>query len=198
LAAGLLALCEYDPALPFVDPMCGAGTIAIEAAAMARKMAPGLARPFAFEHWPAHDASAWKALRDSAVALPNAPALILALDRDARAVDTARHNAERANVQNDVRFAEAAFGEGEIPTQTGLLVVNPPYGHRLGDKGQAQRLALALGKTLAMRYRGWRAGVLCPNPAFVAAVAAGTRRAPSKTHALRNGGLRVHLAIWLL
>lgn len=198
LAAGLLALCEYDPALPFVDPMCGAGTIAIEAAAMARKMAPGLARPFAFEHWPAHDASAWKALRDSAVALPNAPALILALDRDARAVDTARHNAERANVQNDVRFAEAAFGEGEIPTQTGLLVVNPPYGHRLGDKGQAQRLALTLGKTLAMRYRGWRAGVLCPNPAFVAAVAAGTRRAPSKTHALRNGGLRVHLAIWLL
>jgi putative N6-adenine-specific DNA methylase len=198
LAAGLLALCEYDPALPFVDPMCGAGTIAIEAAAMARKMAPGLTRPFAFERWPAHDALSWQTLRDSAVALPNAPAPILAMDRDARAVDTARRNAERANVQNDVRFAEAALGEGEIPAQAGLLVVNPPYGHRLGDKGQAQRLARELGKKLATHYRGWRAGVLCPNPAFVAAVAAGARRAPSKSHALRNGGLHVHLAIWLL
>jgi putative N6-adenine-specific DNA methylase len=198
LAAGLLALCDYDPALPFVDPMCGAGTIAIEAAAMARKIAPGLARPFAFERWPAHDAPAWQTLRDSAVALPNAPAPILAMDRDLRAVDTARRNAERANVQSDIRFAEAALGEGEIPAQAGLLVVNPPYGHRLGDKGQAQRLAFTLGKTLAARYRGWRAGVLCPNPAFVAAVAAGARRPPNQTHALRNGGLRVQLALWVL
>jgi putative N6-adenine-specific DNA methylase len=198
LAAGLLALCEYHPALPLVDPMCGAGTIAIEAAAMARKMAPGLARPFAFERWPVHDASLWQALRDSAVALPSAPAPILAMDRDARAVDTARRNAERANVQNDVGLATAVFGEGEIPTQAGLLVVNPPYGHRLGDHGQANRLARDLGKTAAARYRGWRVGVLCPNPAFVAAVAAGARRTPAKTHALRNGGLRVLLAIWLL
>lgn len=198
LAAGLLALCEYDPALPFVDPMCGAGTIAIEAAAMARKMAPGLARPFAFERWPVHDAPSWKALRDSAVALPSAPAPILATDRDVRAVDTARRNAERAKVQNDVGFATALFGEGEIPAQAGLLLVNPPYGHRMGDHGQANRLARELGRTAAARYRGWRAGVLCPNPQFVAAVAAGARRTPSKTHALRNGGLRVHLAIWLL
>jgi len=198
LAAGLLALCDYDPSLPLVDPMCGAGTIAIEAAALARKMAPGLARAFAFERWPVHDASSWQALRDSAVALPNAPAAILAMDRDARAVDTARRNAERANVQDSVRFAAAAFGDGEIPARAGLLVVNPPYGHRLGDHGQANRLARDLGKTAALCYRGWRLGVLCPNPAFVAAVAAGTRRTPSKTHALRNGGLRVQLAIWLL
>jgi putative N6-adenine-specific DNA methylase len=198
LAAGLLALCEYDPALPLVDPMCGAGTIAVEAATMARKMAPGLARPFAFERWPVHDASSWQALRDSAVALPSAPAPILAMDRDARAVDTARRNAERAHVQDDVGLATVVFGEGEIPAQAGLLVVNPPYGHRLGDHGQANRLARELGRTAATRYRGWRAGVLCPNPAFVAAVAAGARQTPSKTHALRNGGLRVLLAIWLL
>ena len=198
LAAGLLALCEYDPALPLVDPMCGAGTIAVEAATMARKMAPGLARPFAFERWPVHDASSWQALRDLAVALPSAPAPILAMDRDARAVDTARRNAERAHVQDDVGLATVVFGEGEIPAQAGLLVVNPPYGHRLGDHGQANRLARELGRTAATRYRGWRAGVLCPNPAFVAAVAAGARQTPSKTHALRNGGLRVLLAIWLL
>jgi putative N6-adenine-specific DNA methylase len=198
LAAGLLALCEYDPALPLVDPMCGAGTIAIEAAAMARKMAPGLARRFAFECWPVHDTSSWQALRDAAVALPSVPAPIVAMDRDARAVDTARRNAERANVQDDVGFATAVFGEGEIPVQAGLLVVNPPYGHRLGDHGQANRLARELGKTAAARYRGWRAGVLCPNPGFVAAVAAGARQTPSKTLPLRNGGLRVLLAIWLL
>ncbi|MGB8297452.1 MAG: SAM-dependent methyltransferase [Polyangia bacterium] len=198
LAAGLLALCEYDPALPLVDPMCGAGTIAIEAAALARQMAPGLARAFAFERWPVHDASSWQALRDSAVALPSTPAAILAMDRDARAVDTARRNAERAHVLSDVGFAAAAFGKGRIPPQPGLLVVNPPYGHRLGDHGQANRLARDLGKTAAVCYRGWRIGVLCPNPAFLAAVAAGMRRTPSKTHTLHNGGLRVQLAIWLL
>jgi putative N6-adenine-specific DNA methylase len=200
LAAGVLALCDYDPALPLVDPMCGSGTFAIEAATLARSIAPGLGRSFAFERWPVHAASAWQSLREAEAtrALPASPAAIFASDRDVTAVDIARRNAERANVLADIRFATADFGQGETPSPAGLLVINPPYGHRLGDKGQAYRLGRGLGQTLLAHYRGWRAGILCPDPTFVAAVAAGARRAPARTHVLRNGGLRVHLALWLL
>jgi putative N6-adenine-specific DNA methylase len=198
LAAGILALCEYDPALPLVDPMCGAGTIAIEAAAIARKIPPGLGRQFAFERWPALDPQAWQLVREALPTGPAAHAPIFASDRDPLAVDGARRNAARAQVENDVRFAVATFGQDEIPTPPGLLVINPPYGHRLGEHGQALRLGRDLGQTLLAHYRGWRAGILCPSPQFVAAVAAGARRAASKTYALRNGGLRVVLAVWAL
>jgi putative N6-adenine-specific DNA methylase len=198
LAAGVLALCDYDPALPLVDPMCGAGTIAIEAAAMARKIPPGRGRAFAFERWPAHDAQAWQHLREpvSEALVAAAPISIVASDRDAKAVEAARRNAARAQVEEEIHFAVADFGRGEIPNSPGLLVINPPYGHRLGDRAQALRLGRGIGQSLRAHYPGWRAGILCPDPQFVAAVAAGARRAPSKTHVLRNGGLRVHLAVW--
>jgi putative N6-adenine-specific DNA methylase len=198
LAAGVLALCDYDPALPLVDPMCGAGTFAIEAAALARKIPPGLGRAFAFERWPVHDAQAWLRLREAAPVSSAAPAPIIASDRDAHAVEVARRNAARALVEADIRFAVADFGQGEIPTSPGLLVINPPYGHRLGQRSQALRLARGLGQTMLAHYRGWRAGILCPDPQFVASVAAGARRQPLATHVLRNGGLRVHLAVWAL
>jgi len=200
LAAGVLALCAYDPALPLLDPMCGAGTFAIEAAALARKIPPGLGRPFAFERWPAHDAEVWRRIREPFCAkLATQPsAIIVASDRDANAVDVARRNAARAQVEGDVHFSVANFGQGEIPITPGLLVLNPPYGHRLGQRSQALRLARDIGQTLLAHYRGWRVGILCPDPQFVASVAAGARRQPVATHVLRNGGLRVHLAVWTL
>ena len=200
LAAGVLGLCQYDPALPLADPMCGAGTFAIEAAAFARKIPPGLGRAFAFERWPAHDAEAWRRIREPSSAKPatQPSAIIVASDRDANAVDVARRNAARAQVEGDVRFSVANFGQGEIPIAPGLVVLNPPYGHRLGQRSQALRLARDIGQTLLAHYRGWRAGILCPDPQFVASVAAGARRQPLATHVLRNGGLRVHLAVWAL
>jgi putative N6-adenine-specific DNA methylase len=200
LAAGILALCEYDPTLPFVDPMCGSGTIAIEAATLARKIPPGAGRKFAFERWPSHDEPLWQGLRAAAGIPSLAPivAPIFASDRDGRAVEIARRNALRAKVDGDIRFAMAAFGEGEIPSQPGLVVINPPYGRRLGQRQQAFRLGRSIGQTLLARYPGWRAAVLCPDPAFLAAVAAGARRAPVKTYTLRNGGLRVQLGLWVL
>jgi 23S rRNA G2445 N2-methylase RlmL len=75
-------------------------------------------------------------------------------------------------------------------------VLNPPYGRRLGQRPQALRLARDIGATLARRYRGWRAAVLCPDAQFVTAVAAGARRQPETIHPLRNGGLRIQLALW--
>jgi putative N6-adenine-specific DNA methylase len=198
LAAGVLALCDYDPALPLLDPMCGAGTFAIEAAALARKIPPGLGRAFAFERWPVHDPETWQRLREAELASSASLAPIIASDRDARAVEVARRNAARAQVAADVRFAVADFGQGEIPSTPGLLVINPPYGHRLGQRTQALRLARGLGQTLLAHYRGWRAGILCPDTQFVGSVTAAVRRQPVQTHVLRNGGLRVHLAVWAL
>jgi len=200
LAAGVLALCEYDPSRPLVDPMCGSGTFVIEAASLARKLLPGGGRAFAFERWPSHDAEAWTKLREATggAALSCAPTLgsIWGFDRDPRAIETARKNAERANLGNAIEFTVVPFERAQVDGDAGLVVLNPPYGHRLGDRRLAMQLARKLGETLAKHFRGWRVGVLCPDPAFVATVAKGVRRQPVATHALRNGGLRVTLAIW--
>jgi putative N6-adenine-specific DNA methylase len=197
LAAGILALCEYDPRAPLVDPMCGSGTFAIEAAAVAAGIPPGRGRGFAFETWPCHDPAVWQGLQGQATS-PSSGALVHASDRDGRAVEMARRNAARAGVENAVEFRVAALGQAVVPDELGLVVVNPPYGRRLGQRAQALRLGRDIGQTLARRYRGWRAGVLCPDPQFVAAVTAGTRKPPAATHALRNGGLRVTLGLWRL
>jgi putative N6-adenine-specific DNA methylase len=90
------------------------------------------------------------------------------------------------------------LGDGEVPEPPGLVVLNPPYGHRLGQAQPAQRLARSLGQILVSCFRGWRAAVLCPGAAFVAAVSAGMRRKPETIFSLRNGGLRVQLALWRL
>ncbi|MGD0838194.1 MAG: SAM-dependent methyltransferase [Polyangia bacterium] len=197
LAAGILDLCAYDPTLPLVDPMCGSGTIVIEAAAKALGLAPGSGRAFAFERWPMFDQAAWENLRGPEAGRAYSPGTIIASDRDASAVAMACRNAARARVEDHIRFAVAKFGDGEIPSPPGLLILNPPYGHRLGQRGRSLSLARSIGQTLAMRYQGWRAAVLCPDAAFVAAVAAGMRRKPGKTTTLRNGGLQITLALWM-
>jgi len=196
LAAGVLALCEYDPARPLVDPMCGSGTLAIEAASIARGRLPGASRSFAFEAWPVHDALAWRRMREASLKSPPSDVPILAFDRDRRAVEAARNNAERAGVADAIAFATVPFAQAEVDCDPGLVVINPPYGHRLGERRAAMQLARQLGERLKARFRDWRAGVLCPDPAFVATLAKHRGKQPAATHALRNGGLRVLLAIW--
>ncbi len=191
LAAGLLALAEHDPALPFIDPMCGAGTIAIEAAARALNRAPGLGRSFAFERWLCHDPALWDGLRAEArAAMKSAlPGPVLAFDRDARAVETARRNAERAGLSAHVRIEQVAFGDQAAPAGTGLLLCNPPYGRRIGDPRVTAQLMRQMGRTLRERFAGWRAGILAPAATPVTAIGLPVRA----NHRLSNGGLRVHL-----
>src|SRR5581483_9022790 len=109
LAAAILRLCEWDPATPLVDPMCGAGTFPVEACALAMRLAPGLERSFAFERWPGFDAAAWARLREEARAraLGAPPAAIAGSDHDARAVEAARRNAERCGILPHVAIARA-------------------------------------------------------------------------------------------
>jgi putative N6-adenine-specific DNA methylase len=210
LAAGLLALAGWTPDTPLVDPMCGAGTILIEAWMQARGLPPGGERSFALEAWPlcagAEVAARLGALRAEArdrapapQAAPHAvPILvphlvpILGADRDPRAIETARRNLARAGAEHDVTLACQDASALRPPAPTGLVVANPPYGRRLGDPRAAARGYRDLGRVLRAQFRGWQAAILVP-----------ARFDPGKTLGLRlreriplrNGGLAVTLAL---
>lgn len=156
LAAGMLMACGWTPDLPLLDPLCGSGTIAIEAALIARGMAPGLARSFAFERWPDFDAAVWAGIRSEARerAAHRAPAPIQASDRDAGAVDAARANAERAGVAADVEITRRALSAIEPPAEPGWIVTNPPYGVRVGDAARLRDLYAQLGNVARRRWPG--------------------------------------------
>jgi putative N6-adenine-specific DNA methylase len=188
LAAGILWLCGHDPERPFIDPMCGAGTIALEACAAALGVAPGLARDFAFQRWPTFEAAAWDGLRDQALAAirPAPAAPIFAFDRDPEAVAITRRNAERAGFLAHLEVAQAELGARPAPASSGLLVLNPPYGRRIGGASRGRDL----GRLLRTRYPGWRAGVLLP-----VSDRGGLGLTTRASHPLNNGGVRVSLVI---
>ena len=161
LAAAMVLGAGWEGRTPLVDPMCGSGTIAIEAAMLARRMAPGRARSFAFEQWPGHDAALWRTVRALAnsAELPAAGVPILASDRDAGAVDAAHANAARAGVAADVVIVQQSLSAVVPPAAPGLVVVNPPYGIRVGDKAPLRNLFAQLGNVVRA-CPGWRLAML--------------------------------------
>lgn len=162
LAAAMLLGAGWDGCRPLADPLCGSGTIPIEAAMIARRMAPGRARTFAFEQWPGHDAATWRALRAAAAAaeLPSAGVEIGASDRDAGGVAATRENAERAGVAGDLTVAQQSLSALRVGKAPGLLVVNPPYGIRVGDKGPLRDLFAQLGNVARAHAAGWQLAML--------------------------------------
>lgn len=166
LAAAMLLGVPWDPAVPLLDPMCGSGTVAIEAAMMARRIPPGLHRRFAFEQWRGHDPAAWAAIRAEAreAILPRAPAPILASDRDAGALAATHDNAARAGVLEDLALRHCALSAVEPPPGPGLVLTNPPYGLRIGEAGQLRDLFAQLGHLMRQRLPDWRLGLLSANP----------------------------------
>jgi putative N6-adenine-specific DNA methylase len=167
LAALLLAAFEWDGDVPLVDPFCGSGTIGIEAALRARRIAPGLHRSFAMEQWPGADTAAYAKVRERARDLvrPNLAVPIVLRDRDTGAIAAARANAERAGVQNDLDIAQAALSSLELSAfgPTGLLLTNPPYGHRVSEGADLRGLYARLGDVLRSGGRAWRLGLFMPN-----------------------------------
>jgi putative N6-adenine-specific DNA methylase len=169
LAAALIAASEWDGVSPLVDPLCGSGTIPIEAALRARRIPPGLLRSFAAEGWPAAPSSAGREVRDalSAGMLPSAPGPILGSDRDAGAIESARANASRAGVTADVRLEVRALSGVVLPgAPRGWVVTNPPYGARVGDASHVRDLWARLGRLLRERAPGWRLTLLSPDAAL--------------------------------
>ena len=146
----------------FIDPMCGSGTLPIEAALIARNIAPGLGRQFAFMQWPDFAPEKWSLLLDAArsVQYPKAFNPILGKDRDAGAIAHALQNAKRAGVADDVYFVEDTVSSLEPLPRSGWVVVNPPYGVRVGDSSGLRDLYAQLGNVLRSRFDGWRFGIL--------------------------------------
>jgi putative N6-adenine-specific DNA methylase len=162
LAAAMLGAVRYDASRPLVDPFCGSGTLPIEAAMLARRIAPGMARTFVSEQWPESDAAPWRAAREEAAAqvLPAAPAPIIGSDRDEGAIAASRANAERAGVSGDVEFVQRAVSELAVPDGPGLLITNPPYGIRVGERAPLRDLYARLGQLARTRCAGWEVALL--------------------------------------
>jgi putative N6-adenine-specific DNA methylase len=191
----MLELAGYRGDEPLWDPMCGSGTIAIEAALLALGRAPGLSRSFAFERFPLHDSSAWEALkakaRDEERKKP--PASIRATDLNAGSLGTARRNARRAGVVEHLALErQDARNPTVVPSgPTGLLIANPPYGIRVGEDRELESLYGALGSLIRDRLPGWRAAILVPQPRLERALGLEIDDA----FEVLNGGIRCQLLL---
>ena len=171
LAAAMLLASGWDPRAPLIDPMCGSGTIAIEAALLARKIAPGMHRGFAFRAWPDFHQQRWVSHQERAREgeLAHAPGVIRASDRDAGAVQAAHANAERAGVRGDIDISQRAISAVEPMTAPeggpGWIVTNPPYGMRVGDHS-VRNLYAQLGKVVRTNFPEWHLTLLSADPSL--------------------------------
>jgi putative N6-adenine-specific DNA methylase len=199
LACAMLRAAGWDCAAPLLDPFCGAGTIPIEAALAARRIAPGLARAdrapreYRFQAWGEHDAGVWSRVVDRAAGeiLDAAPGRILGSDRDAGAVEAARANADRAGVGGDIELGQAALSAITPPAGPGWLVTNPPYGLRVGERKRLRNLYASFGRIARERLEGWTVAMLGADPVLEAQTGIRFRDALRT----RNGGIPVRVIV---
>lgn len=188
LAALMLRQCGYGGKEPVVDPMCGSGTFIIEAAEIAAALYPGRSRHFAFEHLKTFDETKWQALRERENN-KEVTARFYGSDRDAGAIRMSRANAERAGVSEWTDFQERTVSDLVAPEgPPGLVIVNPPYGARIGNMKQLNALYRSLGQVLYRHFTGWRVGLVTNTPSL-----AKNTRLPfvHESEAIDHGGLRV-------
>jgi putative N6-adenine-specific DNA methylase len=199
LAAGMIAAIGWDGIVPLVDPFCGSGTIAIEAALRAGGIAPGAHRSFAFQRWPGFEPGTWASVRAGLVpraATTDAPSAalagaIVAADRDAGAVEATRANADRAGVADAIRVEHASLGHTlreVVPSLSvpGWIVTNPPYGRRLRG-GDVRDLHASLGAALRGPLAGWRVALLVDDATVARQLGVPLREVLRTT----SGGVRV-------
>jgi len=173
-----------------LDPMCGSGTFVIEAAEVAAGLAPGRSRSFAFEHLASFDPDAWEGMRQS-IPVQDVDQRFLGSDRDAGAIRMALANAERAGVAGLTAFDCRSVSDLLRPEgPPGLVIVNPPYGTRIGNPKLLLSVHGALGRALKERFSGWRVALVTSEPKF--AHATGLPLQPPGPP-IAHGGLRVKL-----
>ena len=196
LAAGILKLIEWDGHTELVDPMCGSGTFLVEAAMIQANVAPGRLRHFAFEKWNDFDRGLWKKIKDEADEkilqpkyLRGRPQVkIYGFDLEQEAISIAKENAMRAEVDGFIAFKKADFFTSKKHADTGLIVMNPPYGERL-EKEEIENFYREIGTQLKHQYEGWGAAIISGN--IQALKRLGLR--PSKKWPLFNGAIECRL-----
>ncbi|SIS62887.1 THUMP domain-containing class I SAM-dependent RNA methyltransferase [Paracoccus saliphilus] len=190
MAAMLLREMGYDGNQPVLDPMCGSGTFVIEAAEIAAGLAPGRSRGFAFEQLASFEPETWDAMRRAVT--PQSPIpQFFGSDRDAGAVRMSLANAERAGVTGFTHFMRCPISDLEPPDcAPGIVIVNPPYGARIGNKGPLYGLHAAMGEVFRERFKGWRVGIVTSDAGL--AKATGLAWQPPGP-IVAHGGLKVRL-----
>ncbi|ACA99670.1 MULTISPECIES: class I SAM-dependent RNA methyltransferase [Cyanophyceae] len=191
-AAGLLDLAEWTPDLPLVDPLCGSGTFVIEAALKSLNFAPGLFQgDFGFQHWQDFDAELWQTLLNEAeyATKDQLQQPIIGQDRDQEVIQQAWTNAENCGVADHIQLACRELEQVEAPADRGVIICNPPYGHRLGADEDLGLLYKRIGDIFKQRFKGWTGYILTGNAELAKRV--GLRA--SRRFVVYNGGLECRL-----
>lgn len=166
LAAAMVRAVGWDGSVPLIDPFCGSGTIPIEAATIARDLAPGLHRPFAFQRWPSFEPGTWASVCAEAAKRaeegPTDLVLIEAGDRDEGALEATRSNARRAGVAADLDIGHGAISNLVPPPEgpPGWIITNPPWGGRVGASDDLRDLYARFGSVVRERFGGWSVALL--------------------------------------
>lgn len=198
LARAILERTGFSGNEPLIDPMCGSGNFTLEAAMMAAGIPPGFYRRFAFEHFPCFSAPQWRHLKKTAAnefQKGKAP-LIFGFDTATKLVE------DLGNIVADYPFSSlVSVGQqnffdlvpGDLTGRTGVVVLNPPYGKRLGKKSDITTQYREIGAKLARDFQGWRVGIILPDPGL-------TKLLPFSTdlHPLFHGGLEIHVATGII
>jgi putative N6-adenine-specific DNA methylase len=188
LAAGLVQLAGWKPEEPLLDPMCGGGTLLVEAAAMARGRAPGAKRAFGFEKLAHFDPAGWARVKAEQQERHADPRLF-GSDTDPKALNAARRNLAEAGIERWVRLERADILERAAPAPAGVLVANPPYGERLGSADELAAFYPRLGDALKKRFAGWRCYFFTADLRLPKLI----RLQPSRRTPLFNGALECRL-----
>jgi len=200
LAAAIVSLAGWDSSDDdriLVDPMCGSGTLLIEAALIFGDSAPGLSRGyFGFTGWKGHDEDLWTGLVNEAVAREEAGMerkwpLILGYDADPVVISAARKNIVRAGLEERIRVHQAELAVLQRPGKNGIVICNPPYGERLADAEGVAQLYRALGRILRERFTGWQTGIFIANTDLADRLGI----AWESSHKLYNGPLACRLFV---
>ena len=189
-AAAALVLAGYSGAEPLVDPMCGTGTFSLEAALIAKHIPPGWFREFAFMRWPSFSRKRWEYLkRQCETKFTGHPKPgIFASDRDSSACRRLENCLKQNHLADIITVARKDFFDflpGELTDQTGVVVINPPYGRRLGSLEESETLLAAIGHKLNQAYKGWKVVLVAPDRKLI-------KKMPFKldAHPFFHGGLK--------
>ena len=191
LAAGILLLSGWDGETPLLDPMCGSGTILLEAALLALKIPPGSKRRFGFEKLKLHQPKLWSSIRDAArrEQQPVRPLPIYGSDLHHREMEAARRNLQDAGFASAVKLKQADVLRLSAPAESGVMVTNPPYGIRIGDQEKLAAFYPKLGDALKKNFSGWNCYILSADPRLAKLIhLSASRRIP-----LFNGALECRL-----
>jgi putative N6-adenine-specific DNA methylase len=191
LAAGILQLAGWVPGIPLLDPMCGSGTILLEAAHRALDIAPGLGRHFSFEKFKNFDARRWRELllKGTDRQKPRVPLPIYGSDLSGDVLNAARANLMARGLEKVVSLERANVLEISAPAKTGIIITNPPYGVRLGEQQKLAEFYPKLGDVLKRQFSGWRVYLLSADLRLPKLI----RLAASKRTPLYNGALECRL-----